>query len=312
MREGRAMTEPDLRPAPEAGYRPEPTQVHAQAKWWEPLRSKWAILGVIIFVGLVIKAADYVATWFGAPSETATRSDNVFGDWNKLQAEVAKLDAAAVGQRLIALLSSLPGDHPKSNFFNAHMLAAEYARKWDQEEKALEAKLSEIMRQERKKSFDANYRALSGEFYLITDGRHMIAVLKENIGKTRGGDVQYFAQGLNKNIEKQAAKAAEMPVLAGEIEQLLSEWKSTPQNERAGIRKRISERITAYRNADKIRRLLPSTPPETDSYERQNQARARLDTISGLSFDAAVKVIVENLNDVSERDIDRATQQFYR
>jgi hypothetical protein len=42
----------------------EPAQPAAQ--WWRPLMSRWGILGLLIFVGLVLRSIELVSGWFGS------------------------------------------------------------------------------------------------------------------------------------------------------------------------------------------------------------------------------------------------------
>ena len=34
--------------------------------WWRPLTSRWGILGLIIFAGLVLRSIDLLSGWFAA------------------------------------------------------------------------------------------------------------------------------------------------------------------------------------------------------------------------------------------------------
>src|ERR1700730_11352072 len=53
------MTEHDLRPPAERGVRPAAVTRSAGPRWWEPLTTKWGLLGTAIFISLAISLWDF-------------------------------------------------------------------------------------------------------------------------------------------------------------------------------------------------------------------------------------------------------------
>src|SRR5437879_2339842 len=113
------MSDAGLRPPPGGAHPPPPTPPRPPGpKWWGPLTSKWGILGLLIFIGLAIAFAENTYRRL-FPSEPVR--DRV-AELDKCNAEVAKLDAAGIGKRLLTKLAALPGDDPKRNCNDAFFL----------------------------------------------------------------------------------------------------------------------------------------------------------------------------------------------
>jgi len=65
------MSDADLRPPGSRGPRPLPPQLPTStARWWEPLTTKWGLLGVLIFFGLV------AGIWQSPKESTRSASEN--------------------------------------------------------------------------------------------------------------------------------------------------------------------------------------------------------------------------------------------
>lgn len=302
------MPDSDLRPAAGAAYRPIPNVIRAHSRWWAPLMSKWGILGVVIFVGLVIGFADeHLGGLFSSGDKASPKRDRV-AELNEFQEKAGKLNAAGVGEWLIAVLSDLPGDDPKTNFDRAHWLAYYYNDKWVTEDRV--ALRSDIEAKELKLKQQAAYQDLYGGIQremqqTYPDNRKMIAVLKASLGKVSGPAIHEYGQRLDHYIEKQRETVNQMPALVREIGQLLTDWKSATPEAQREIRKKISVRLDAYAADSELRRRFPSYKPDVFA-EKEKKAKDRLAAITGMSYEVAANVIAQSSGDAAPSDLNRA------
>ena len=282
---------------------------------WQSLTCKWAVLGFLIVVGPEIALAENPLSRLFSSGPTNARPLDPFQSWDKLQIEVAKLDGPSTGNKLIALLSELPGKHPESNFFCAHMLSADYERKWRSESDA--ARVSDIQKADLKKAWDMQYRKLEDSWKvnireLNSDNQAFIEILKSSLGKANGTSIQYFAQRFNGHLEEQWKKVSQMPALVAEIDQKFTEWKSAPGPQRADIAKGIISRMEAYKQRDAMKRSFPSAQPDPTLDEKQKRAQTLLKTTGERSYEDAAKLITQALNDAREEDLKRAVSELFR
>lgn len=307
------MSDAGLRPPP-ANSAPDPPRPPANArkqKWWSPLTTKSGILGLLIFIGLAIS---FTETTYRRLFSSEPVRDRVT-ELQQRQAELGKLDAAALGQRLLAELAALPGDDPRRNCNNAFFLAAEYDTKWQQENNAREAKVSEFQIKELKAKRDAalqdfSHNVTPAQAQPAPDNHEILNALRASIDALDGGVVHTFAQKFSDRILKDSDEVARMPALKREIEeQFQRAAQPSAAAARAMIEDAILKRAAAYRLADEKRRKFPSEKPDIARDQRQKEAGMRLASIASLSREEAVKMILENIADATRNAFEASVRQ---
>jgi hypothetical protein len=314
------MSDADLRPRPGAPpTRPEP--LSGGSRWWSPLMSTYGFLALIVFIGLAIGVyEDTIGRLFSqapAPGVSTPAKSDLAAMRRAIEAETAKLDAAATGELLRTALSNLPGDDLTTNYDRADYLAAVYSRKWHKEDDEQKAQTSIEQYEEIRKKRNIAYQRFSRDADERSGSpkpkvRDILSAINRDIGKIRGIAIQTSAQLLARRIRDEARLVAKMPVLASEIESMLREWPTATGERRREIKTGLSARVIAYAAADELRRDFPSTRPDPLRMSRQERARDRLRSITKERYDEGVSVVLESLPVATENDMQDAFTRVLR